>query len=75
MYRRAPTQVAHGRGSEWYSFVDTQPICEYPGYGAGLRHDLLPDSHTRQLYRRRYQHTRKLPSVPHLSFTLAVQNC
>ena len=47
MHRGAPTQVAHRRGSEWDPFVDTQPICEYPGYGAGLRHDLLRDSGAR----------------------------
>ena len=68
MYRGAPTQVAHRRGSEWDSFVDTQPICAYPGYGAGLRQDLPRDSGTRQLCRR-YEHQRKLPSVPHVSLS------
>jgi hypothetical protein len=65
MYRWAPTQVAHRRGSEWDSFVDTQPIGVYSGYGAGLRQDLLRDSSTRQLCRR-YEYIRELPSVPHL---------
>ena len=61
----APTQVAHRRGSEWDSFVDTQSICTYSGYAAGLRQDLLRDSGTRQLCRR-YQYTHELPSVAHV---------
>jgi hypothetical protein len=65
MYRGAPTQVADRRGSEWDSFVDTQPVCGYPGYGAGLRRDLLRDRGTRELHNR-YENTRELPSVPHL---------
>ena len=65
MYWGTPTQVAHRRGSEWDSFVDTQPICPYPGYDAGLRQDLLRDSGSRQLCRC-YEYTRELPSVPHL---------
>jgi hypothetical protein len=52
MYRWAPTQVFHWRGSERDSFVYTQPICPYPGYGAGLCQNLLGDGGTRQLYRR-----------------------
>jgi len=65
MYWGTPTQVAHRRGSEWDSFVDTQPICPYSGYAAGLRQDLLRDSGTRQLCRH-YEYTCELPSVPHL---------
>jgi len=65
MYRGAPTQVAHGRSSEWDPLVDTQPICAYTGYGAGVRQDLLRDSSTRQLCRR-YDHTYELLSAPHL---------
>src|ERR1700722_5165504 len=42
--RGAPTQVADGRGGERDSFVDTQAICAYPGYHAGLRPDLLRDA-------------------------------
>lgn len=72
MYGQAPTQVTHGRGSEWDSFVDTQPILAYPGYAAGLRRDLLRDRDARQLCRG-YENARELPSVSHWSFTFAVQ--
>ena len=66
--RKSPT----GRGSEWDSFVDTQPILAYPGYAAGLRRDLLRDRDARQLCRG-YENARELPSVSHWSFTFAVQ--
>jgi len=68
MYRGAPTQVAHRRGSEWDSFVYTQPIYVYPGYGAGLRQDLLRDSGTRQQCRC-YEYKRELPTVPHVGLS------
>jgi hypothetical protein len=74
MYWGAPTQIAHGRGSEWDSFVNTQPVCANPGYVTGRRRDSVRDSGTRQLCRR-YEYTGKLPSVPHLVLHLCSSIC
>jgi hypothetical protein len=62
----APTQAADRRGGEWDSSVDTQAICVYPGYRTGLRHDLLRDADSGQIYRS-CQHTCEFPSIRQLS--------
>ena len=51
-HRGTPTQIADRRGGERDSFVDTQAICAFRRYRAGLRQDLLREASNSQICRR-----------------------